>query len=384
MKLFGRLSRCAAVLAMAGATTLFAANEQWLTYHTGREGRGYRYLDLTTNQPPNVALPKLEGQAYFAQWVSPLDQAGGRWICFDRTKKTGPCNRLFFDSNGNGRLDDDKPVTADSTDESSAYFDPVRVVFKGEDGPITYHLIFRFMQYRDEDPRLLVSSGGWYEGMVNLSGKKRRLELIDGNVNGTFNDRSADSTESDRILLDEDRAGDRYLGRWVEADNEQLYRIEVARDGAFIKLQKEENAVFGKVRVPEAISQLSVFGTNGYFSRKPVKGEFLLPVGSYHLLDYTLERKDAKGVSWQLRGYRMEKHFEVTAQTPATLALGEPLRATFTARETTNDMVFDLELLGQMNETVQMLRNNERPRGPKLSLASADGAYVFTNYFQFG
>ena len=31
-------------------------------------------------------------------------------------------------------------------DQYSAYFEPVRVVFKGEDGPITYHLVLRFMQ----------------------------------------------------------------------------------------------------------------------------------------------------------------------------------------------------------------------------------------------
>ncbi len=33
-----------------------------------------------------------------------------------------------------------------------------------------------------------VQSGGYYEGMVDLGGKKKRIELVDGNVNGTFND----------------------------------------------------------------------------------------------------------------------------------------------------------------------------------------------------
>ena len=49
-------------------------------------------------------------------------------------------------------------------DSSYAFFPPAPVVFKGEDGPITYHLVFRFYQLRQYPVQLLASSAGWYEG----------------------------------------------------------------------------------------------------------------------------------------------------------------------------------------------------------------------------
>ena len=69
-----------------------------------------------------------------------------------------------------------------------AYFEPVKLVFKGEDGPISYHLIVRFYQFGQERAQLLAGAGGWYEGKVTLAGKKRRVQLIDNTVNGVFND----------------------------------------------------------------------------------------------------------------------------------------------------------------------------------------------------
>ena len=77
------------------ATTALAQKEQWLDYHVDREGRGYRYLNLTTNPPPNVKLPKFNAQPYFAHWETPLDPAG-RWLCLDRTKKFGALRPRLF------------------------------------------------------------------------------------------------------------------------------------------------------------------------------------------------------------------------------------------------------------------------------------------------
>ena len=96
----------------------------------------------------------------------------------------------------------------------------MRAVFKGEDGPITYHLILRFMQYGSQDARLLCSSGGYYAGKVDIGGKKRRVELIDANVNGTFNDRAADAGDCDRVMVEGDKTGERYLGKMLEVDGQ--------------------------------------------------------------------------------------------------------------------------------------------------------------------
>jgi hypothetical protein len=393
MKLFTGMVRWGALAAMVVGTTVSAQKEQWLDYHVSRDGRGFRYLTLTTNPPPNVKLPKFNAQPYFAQWTTPMDPAG-RWLCLDRTKKSGLYDRVYFDSTGNGRLDDKTPVGTSRSDQYSAYFEPVRVVFKGEDGPITYHLVLRFMQYDAGNVNLLASSGGYYAGKVDIGGKKRQIELIDGNVNGTFNDRGANMGDSDCVMIEGDKVGQRYLGKLLEVDG-QFYQVEVARDGAFIKLQEAENVVLGHVRVPETISEFIAFGENGHFVRNPAKGEFTLPAGEYRIQDWKINRKDDKGAAWELSAYNFNEtaRFEVTADKPVSLEVGEPMLVSMQvqgpnsppgARDTTRQVTFNLRFQGHYGETLQIMKGNERPRGPRLTLTSLDGTYRYTNTFEFG
>jgi len=376
---------CAVLAGIALTTVASAQPEQWLEYHTSPEGKGYRYLELTTNAPVGVALPKLNPQPYFARWPTPLDPAGGRWLCLERTRKSGLWDHLYIDSNGNGRLDDEAPAEAANRDQYSAYFGPVRVVFQSEDGPVAYHLVFRFMKYSDNSVNLLASSGGWYEGMVSLAGKKRRVQLVDANANGAFNDLASDPAGADRIVVEGEKAGEQFLGRLLEVDG-QLFRIEAARDGAFVKVTKAEGVALGQVRVPEAISEFTAVGENGQFLRKPDKGGFTLPVGKYQVHGWISNRKDDKGAAWKLSGYNFPASatFEVAAGKPAPLEVGEPIRAGFEAAESTNRVTFSLHLRGSLNESVEMQRGNQRPRAPRLFLASRDGSYHYTNNFTYG
>jgi hypothetical protein len=367
------------------AGTAIAQPEQWLEYHTSNDGRAYHQLKLTTNAPPGMALPKLNARPWFARWETPMDPAGGRWLCLDRTRKSGPYDRLYLDTTGNGRLDDKTPIKA-RLDSYNATFPATPVVFKGEDGPVTYHLLFRFYQYEKSPAQLLVSSAGWYEGTVNFDGIKKRLQLIDGNVNGTFNDRESNPHASDRVRVDGDKAGERYLGRMLEVDG-KFFRIEAARDGAFVKLEKAENVALGPVRVPETISEFAAFGENGHFVRKPANGEFTLPTGKYRMVEWTINRKDDKGAPWTLSGYNFPDAagFEVVAGKTAGLEIGEPVQGVLKTTDASNRMVqFNLSFEGRQKETIQILRDNQRPRGPKLMLANADGTLCYTNSFEFG
>ena len=372
---------------MALAGTVFAQPEQWLEYHTSTDGRAYHQMELTTNPPPGVTLPKLNSPPYFARWATPMDPAGGRWLCLDRTRKSGPYDRLYIDRNGTGRLDDETPVQA-RLDSYNAMFPPVPVLFKGEDGPITYHLLFRFYQYEKSPAQLLASSAGWYEGVVNFGGAKKRIQLIDGNVNGTFNDVAPDPYDSDRVQVEGDQTSERFLGRMLEVDG-KFFKIEAARDGAFVKVQPVPpgGITLGQVRVPENISEFAAFGENGHFVRKPANGEFTLPAGHYRIFRWTINRQDEKGTAWTLSGYNFPQTagFEVAAGKTAVLEIGEPVQAALKVTESTNRQVaFSLSFVGQQRESIEMLRDGQRPRGPKLMLANADGTLCYTNTFEFG
>jgi hypothetical protein len=368
-------------LVFAGAA--FGQSEQWLEYHNGSESRSYHQLTLTTNAPAGVALPKLGALPRFARWETPMDKAG-RWLCFDRSRQSGPYDLLYIDSTGNGRLDDKTPVHA-RMESFSANFPPTPLTFKGEDGPITYHLAFQFYQY-DNYMQLLATSAGWYEGAVNFDGVKKHIQLIDGNVNGTFNDVGQNPFDCDRVQVEGDKTGERYLGRMLEVDG-KFYQFEAARDGAFVKVKKMENVVLGKVRVPENISEFAAFGTNGHFVRKPVKGEFTLPSGQYQIFRWTIDRKDEKGSAWTLSGsgFPRTSDFNVVADKPVALEIGEPVQAVLKADERANHEInFSLQFLGRQKESIEMLNGQQRPRGPKLMLSDATGTLNSTNTFEFG
>jgi hypothetical protein len=374
---------------MSASLVASAQTEQWLQYTVNREGQSYHYIVATTNRPPNLVLPTLSNSVpYFARWITPMDTNGGRWVCFDSTRKNGPYDRVFFDSNGNGRLDDKPAIKASRTESSYTYFDPVRLTFKGEDGPITYHLLFRFYKYDNNTPQVLVQSGGTYEGVVDLGGKKQKITLVDGNVNGTFNDRLPNAqNDCDRVAIEATNTTPmQSLGRYLEIAGE-FYDVEVARDGAYIKLKKNPNVVLGKMHVPETISELTAVGENGLFVRKPVKGEFSLPIGQYKIEDWEIKRKDDKGAVWTLSGYRLndKSKFEIKADKPGAMELGEPIRAVVSYVEAINkEISFNLSFTGLYGETMQFMKGNERPRGPKLTLVSPDGSIRMSNTFEFG
>lgn len=363
--------------------TSLAQPEQWLEYHTTPEPQGYRWLELSTNAPPGVPLPKLQTTAYYGRWTNGLEDAGGRWFCLDRSRRSGPCDRIFFDANGNGRLDDETPVTANRRDENMAYFEAVKVVFKGEDGPISYHLLARYFQFDKEDARLLVGAGGEYGGNVILGDKKRRIRLVDNTVNGTFNDVGTDPDASDRITIEGEQGFSRYLGRYVEVDG-RLLQLEVARDGAFLKVKPAEGVTFGTVRVPETISEFTAVGEMGHFIRKPDQGQFKLPVGKYRAYAWEIGRKDDKGAGWKLSAYSAGPagDFTVESSQATPLSVGEPVYAAVEVVEAKRDLQFSLRLLGQLGESIQILRGTERPRAPQLQVAG-DG-FQATRNFEYG
>jgi hypothetical protein len=220
---------------------------------------------------------------------------------------------------------------------------------------------------------------------VTLAGKKQRVQVFDNTVNGAFNDQGANAAESDRIVVAGDRSVDRYLGRYLEV-NGQLMRLEVARDGACLKVQKAEGVTYGMVRVPEAISEFIAVGLNGHFVRKPAKGQLTLPVGTYRVQDWTIERKDEKGVAWTLSGsgFGQGAEFEVAAAEPTVLSVGEPIRAVLLATESKTQISFNLRLQGSLGETVEIMRGTERPRAPQLSIASANGSFRVNTNFEYG
>ena len=370
-----------------------AQDEQWLQYHSEREAQriigdmGTSTLQVLSSKPQGVELPQFKAQQqFFAQWSTPMVESGQLWIALDRTQKQGQWDRLFIDSNVNGHLNDETAITAYRTDQYYTYFGPVKVVFEGEDGPVTYHLNFQFYNRNERSRGLYVYSGGWYEGDITVAGAKKHCTLIDQNANGTFNDKSLEVHKCDRIRIGKKGNRDtRYVGNYIEIDD-VLYRPKIARDGAYIKLSKAEDVKFGNIRLPESITEFSAGGENGLFTLKPEKGTGSLPVGRYRVNHWAIERKDERGKKWKMQGegFSNKADFDITADKETELSVSEPIISTLEARRSGSGYSFSQNIKGRLGERIELTRNGAQPPAPKLHIKNKDGTYDRTFSFEYG
>ena len=369
-----------------------AQDEQWLQYHSARDSwqlfgdLGTSYPEVMSEKPQGVKLPDFKcEERFFARWPTPMVAGGGLWLAFDRKSKDGPHDLLYIDLNGNGSLADESALEAYERDERNAKFEPVKILFEGEDGPITYHLNVKF--YRSPNrTSLALWPAGWYEGAIKVAGAKKYCVLIDYNSNGTFNDKSLNAAECDRIRIGEKGDQDtRYVGNFIEIDG-ALYRPEIARDGACIKLSKAENVQFGNIRLPETITEFSAGGENGLFTLKPERGTGSLPVGRYRVNHWAIERKDERGKKWKMQGegFSGKGDFDITEVKEAELSIGEPIISTIEPQNRSGTRAFSHNLKGRLGERIELTSDGARPRAPKLNIKSKDGTYDRTFSFEYG
>jgi len=368
--------------------TAGAQDEQWLQYHSEREayriigGRGTSNWTITSDKPQDVKLPEFKTkQQFFIEWPTPMVKSGRLWIALDRTSEQGKWDRLFIDSNGNGHLNDEDAVTAYRTEQRYTYFGPVKIVFEGEDGPISYHLNFRFYDYNERNRRLYIYSGGWYEGEVTVAGQKKNCMLLDYNLNGTFDDKSLQARDSDRIRIGKKGSEDtRFVGNYIEVDD-VLYRTEIARDGAFVKLSSADDVKFGNIRVPAAITEFSAGGENGQFTLEIKDGTGRLPIGNYRIDHWEIDRKDEKGKSWTMRGssFGERGNFEITEEAETALEIGEPVTANLQVNLNGTNYEFTKSVRGSLGEYVSLTSAGSDVRTSwKMTASNKDGTFAKT------
>jgi len=374
------------------ASAAFGQEEQRLQYQSSREALSILkdissyYLKAIFETPEGVALPEFkEDKPLFYKWSSPMAKSGYLLIAVDCNEKGRAHDLLYIDSNGDGSLKDETAVEAYRTESQHSYFGPVKITFEGKDSPITYHLNFRLCDHSERP--LMVSSAGWYEGTITVAGTKKHCVLIDYDVNGTFNDKSIKSfNKCDRIRVGEEGTSNtRFVGNYIEIDG-ALYRLDVARDGACIKLTKAEDVVFGNIRLPETISEFAAGGENGLFILKPEKGAGKLPVGKYRVERWSIERKDEEGSNWKLegKGFGDRGVFDVNTEKETELAIGEPATSSLAVSEDSSGYSFNQGLNGQLGERIDLTCNGVRPSAPKLHIKSEDGEYDRTFAFEYG
>ena len=364
-----------------------AEDAQWLAYRTssqpGQFGVASRWQDLAfaPGRPEGVELPDFTGaDPVFAKWQTPMVKACFLWVALDRSRKDGPYDRLYIDSNTDGSLADERPIEprhANGTAQAHhVCFQPAKVLFQASDGPVTYHLNVSW----DIGPAiktLRANAGGWYEGYVTVGGKTFLCRLVDSNVNGKFSDTSTELSAIDEIRIEADGRIERhFVGRYIRLDG-VLYHPEVAHDGAYVYFTPAGEVLMGTVRVPKDVQELAAGGPNGLWRLQTAGGSAQLPLGTYHLGHWAVERTDETGARWKMTGQcaTCNSLFEVTARRETQLMVGEPPLVMLWISKEGKAYTFNHQIKGRFGERIVLSRNG-RPVGPsRLRIRSADGTY---------
>lgn len=374
------------ILVLSGILTsaALAQNEQWLAYRSANEARqlvgdiGYQYLPPSSNKPAGIKLPEFKsGEPLFLDWKTPMVASGKVWMAFDKSNPKGQYDRMYLDANANGDLSDDPVYQPYRRESSLSYFGPAKVVFAASDGPVTYHLSVECRTYSGQT-NCLLSPGGWYEGQITVGGVKKRCTLIDHNVNGTFNDKSADYNQSDRIRIGAQAGYEGgAVGNYLEVDG-KLYQVEIARDGACVSLMEAKDVPYGTVRLADNITTLIASGENGSFIRTPENGIIKLPVGEYRVDSWAIARKDNAGAKWEMKGTLSSGgagSFTASQDKEVRLPFGEPVYSMVQTNKSGSVYSFQQRIKGRQGERVVLTRNGSQPPAPKLHIRSRDGSY---------
>lgn len=408
---------------LACGNSAFAQQEQWLQYRTSADvyqsiGSSSGQMLSPQDQPPEgVALPKfISDKPVFMKWQPKVDQAvldkakGGVWMALDRSRKNGPYDRLYIDSNLDGSLADETPIKAAAYQESdfpSEVFKLVKVTLPGIDGPTAYHLEILYQEYSNppqppsSQPGAMrrsarATAAGWYEGEITVDGKKHWCMLMDNNANGCFNDTGDDRAKCDVIRIGakndrkfiEDSQNDftcRAVGQLIEIDG-KLHSLKVASDGASVTIGPPTLPI-GGIRVPANISYLSVLGPQGQFVCQPRDGLAAVPAGTYKVDRYEVVATDSAGVKWQIREGRAgyEKPFAVAEGKEYALGIGEPFKAELNVSSTAaGQYSINQSLRSRNGDYVSLFRDGRQADTPKVHIKNADGSYDKTFTMEFG
>ncbi|MCP4450845.1 MAG: hypothetical protein GY809_05245 [Planctomycetes bacterium] len=367
-----------------------SAQEQWLRYRYSREATsmtvgGYQQLELIAEAPEGLAGPDLKGEhVIYAKWSTPMVKAGYLWLALGQSKANGPHDQLVIDADCDGVLDDNMAIKAHRVD-SYSHFGPVKVVFKGEDGPVAYHLNLEYYA-RENYQRLYARPGGWYEGEVRIGHNRQYCTLVDQNVNGAFDDKALAYENADRISLAKEGVPDfRVVGQYVEFET-GLFTLDVAQDGAFVEVKPAQDVAMGEVQLTNPVANIVVGGATGQFDRIPKDGKIFLPLGDYLIDQWTLEAKDKDQVAWTATATSRseQSRFEVCASEPAKLRAGEPLVSTLTVNKNGTAYNFNQTLVAALGETVTLRRNGTQAPAPRLHIKDKPGTYDRTYSFAYG
>ncbi len=365
--------------------------------------------------------------------------------------KPVPYDRLYIDTDHDGDLTDEKVIEALSTRALnndtyfSCTFPRVDLSIEVESEQVDYAVIPSTRAYNSGTYGRVYGSfraGAYREGEITVDGKKRRLVLIDFNGNGRFDDASSfnDSISSsdgrvypvrgDRLYVDPDMNSSSRSPYDVTSGDDifdvnpllcldgKFYQMTVTPAGDKLTLEPADVEV-GYVTNAVGDYRALVYGDAGLVKIcSDETGKAPVPVGSWKLMNYTLDRtgfeeKKAKeegeepsilGVLTEALGTGAEgrpprrtavaasgtnrcKAVEVKKDETVKLPFGPPYRPEVDVqyRSGADQVSLGMSLVGSAGEIcTSMYVNGNRPGKPQFTITDPEGEKVAEGAFEYG
>ena len=301
--------------------------------------------------------------------------------------KPVPYDRLYFDLDHDGDLTDEEVIKAESSQNANndtyfmTSFARIDVPIEIESTKLDYAFTLRITAYSSGNHGYVsgsINAAAYREGEITLDGKKHRLLLIDFNSNGRFDDVSSVNTsvrtpdqriyanQGDRLYVDPDLKATSRNPYDITSGND-IYDVGhlICLDGRFCKMTvspagdkftlEPSDVAVGYVSNPTQDFCAVVYGEQGVLKvRSDESGKAPLPVGSWKLKNYTLDRT----------GFEQKKNTEPKSEPSVLDVLANALGPTMEARAPRSTIVAATATLKYEAVDVKKGETVELPFGP--------------------
>jgi hypothetical protein len=276
-------------------------------------------VDVFSTEEPKVKPLPPEGNAFIAYFSH---EFLGKTVWFAVVYADPP--RLYVDTNLDGNLVDENPILATPAPLPKNRPDPSRYgSWRVTFGVVSLTLGRTPVRFRADtySPKILIqprplflSVPGYVTSEVKLRSKPYGVALLDGGVNGRYDDFSVPPTAADAAdrlaiapITGESSAGEVPRPQWrfdplckVVSVDGYCYGVSVRPDGSEIVLTSLNNAC-GTLDLAWPGIDMVLTSENGRYIPQTQDGKVQLPPGNYKCESLWLEKADADGVTWSLR-----------------------------------------------------------------------------------
>ncbi len=367
------------------------------------------YVPALPGQPFQLKSPKIEGTAYYYVW-----DLGGkqRAMLLDDAKTP----RLYVDTDADNDLTDEEAVVGQVKAQTRGFVEALAMALAGERAE--QETVFGLVRVAQAGPGgdiefvVRTSSGGGYHyllmepagivaGAVELAGRKREVQIVDGDLNGRY-DQVFDPKlgyRADWLRMDQDGSGQLEGGPWggdviplprMLKVADRWYSIKVLPDGSAIEVAEAAPA-FGTLDVGTAGAQLSLLSDTGVHRLGGPEGKWQLPEGRYRAWQIELSAVDEKRNRWQMEAYSDTgklSDFTIRGGETFSMPIGPPLtvKTEVTNYEGMPEVSIGLVLEGQAGEQYSpgATRNGSTVPAPELKILDEGGKVLLSSRFEYG